>query len=145
MNETRFTNTISIRRFGFALGAVSALLYLGCVFVMLAVPQPAVIAFFNSLLHGWNVEPLMRWDMPWWEACVGMVEIFILGWLVGAAVAMFYNLAGAKGVNHTRRQHSRPRQLGHRRPGARRHALLTSLVVCATGAAGLIRITRTGL
>lgn len=91
-SETRFINVISIKRFGFALGAISALLYLGCVFVMLTVPQPAVVAFFNSLLHGWDVEPLMRWDMPWWEAIVGFIEVFILGWLIGAALAMFYNL-----------------------------------------------------
>lgn len=92
-SETRFINVISIRRFGFALGAVSALLYLGCAFVMLTVPRPAAVAFYNSLLHGWDVGPLMRWDMPWWEACVGVIEVFILGWLIGAALAMFYNLA----------------------------------------------------
>ena len=96
MSETRFINTLSIKRLGFALGGTSALLYLGCVFVMLTVPKPAVIAFFNSLLHGWDVEPIMRWDMPWWEAAIGIVEIFILGWLIGAVFAMFYNLCATK-------------------------------------------------
>jgi len=89
-------HNLSIKRFGFALGAVSALLYLGCMFVMLTVPKEAVIRFFNSLMHGVDVTPIMRWDMPWWEAMVGVVEIFILGWLVGAAMAMFYNLAAKK-------------------------------------------------
>lgn len=92
MSAPRFINTISIKRLGFALGATSALLYLGCAFVMLTVPQPAVVAFFNSIVHGWDVEPIMRWDMPWWEAVVGVVEVFILGWLTGAVIAMFYNL-----------------------------------------------------
>lgn len=91
MTQPVFINTISIKRLGFAFGATSALLYLGCVFVMLTVPQPAAVAFFNSLLHGWDVGQLMRWDMPWWEACVGVIEVFILGWLVGAALAVFYN------------------------------------------------------
>jgi hypothetical protein len=86
-------HALSIKRFGFALGAVSALLYLGCVFVMLTVPNEVVIRFFNSLMHGVDVAPIMRWDMPWWEAIIGVLEIFILGWFVGAAVAMFYNLA----------------------------------------------------
>lgn len=85
-------HTLSIKRFGFAVGAVSALLYLGCMFVMLTVPKEAVIRFFNSLMHGVDVTPIMRWDMPWWEAIIGVLEIFILGWLVGAALAMFYNL-----------------------------------------------------
>lgn len=85
-------STLSIKRFGFALGAVSALLYLGCMFVMLTVPKEAVIRFFNSLMHGADVSSIMRWDMPWWEAIIGVLEVFILGWLVGATVAMFYNL-----------------------------------------------------
>lgn len=94
MNAPRFINTISIRRLGFALGATSGLLYLGCVFVMLTAPQPAIVAFFNSIMHGWNVEPIMRWDTPWWEAVVGVVEVFILGWLVGAVIAVLYNVTG---------------------------------------------------
>ena len=36
----------------------------------------------------------MRWDMPWWEACVGVIEVFILGWLVGAVIAVLYNVTG---------------------------------------------------
>jgi hypothetical protein len=92
MTQRVFINTLSIKRLGFAFGATSALLDLGCVFVMFTVPQPAAVDFFNSLLHGWDVEPLMRWDMPGWEACVGLIEVFILGWLVGAALAIFYNL-----------------------------------------------------
>lgn len=84
---------ISIRRLGFAAGATAALLYLGCVLVMLAAPRDAVVRFFNSVLHGWDVEPIMRWDMPWWEAAIGTVEIALLGWLTGALLAAFYNLA----------------------------------------------------
>jgi hypothetical protein len=85
-------STLSVKRFGFALGAASALLYLGCVFVMLTVSHEAVVRFFNSLLHGWDVTHMMRWDMPWWEAGMGVAEIFILGWLFGALMAVLYNL-----------------------------------------------------
>ena len=101
MNNPRFIATISIKRMGFALGSTLALLYVGCVFVMLTVPKDAVVAFFNSIMHGWDVEPIMRWDMPWWEALIGVVEIFILGWLVGALLAVLYNLtADRKAVGH---------------------------------------------
>lgn len=85
-------HTLSISRFGFALGGACAILYVGCVFVMLTVPREAVVRFFNSIMHGWDVEPIMRWDMPWWEAFVGTLEIFILGWLFGALVAALYNV-----------------------------------------------------
>ena len=88
-------NTMSIKRAGFAFGGACALLYLGCVFVMLTVPQDAVVRFFNSIVHGWNVGSIMRWDMPWWEAAIGVLEMFILGWLFGALVAALYNV-GAK-------------------------------------------------
>jgi hypothetical protein len=83
---------LNVTRLGLALGGASALLYVGCVFLMLTVPQEVVVGFFNSILHGWDVSPIMRWDMPWWEAVVGVIEIFILGWLVGAVVATLYNL-----------------------------------------------------
>ena len=83
---------INPKRAGFGFGGTLAIFYLGCVFVMLTVPQDAVVRFFNSIMHGWHVEPIMRWDMPWWEAAIGVVEIFILGWLFGALFAVLYNL-----------------------------------------------------
>ncbi len=89
-------HTISIRRFGFALGAGCGLAYLACVFVMLTAPRETVVRFFNSLLHGWNVEPIMRWDMPWSEAIIGTLEVSVLGWFFGALVAMLYNLAARR-------------------------------------------------
>lgn len=85
-------STLSPTRFGFALAAASALAYLGCVFVMATVPQDVAVRFFNSIMHGVNVETIMRWEMPWWEMVIGVLEIFILGWLFGAVVAVFYNL-----------------------------------------------------
>lgn len=91
-------NTLSIRGSGLALGGGSALLYLGCVFVMLTVPHEAAVRFFNSLTHGVDWEPIMRWDMPWWEMIIGVLEVFILGWLFGAVLASLYNFgAGRKG------------------------------------------------
>ena len=84
--------TLSVTRFGFALAMGSALYYVGCVFVMMTVPKDVAIRFFNSIMHGVDVTPIMRWDMPWWEMVVGVLEIFILGWLFGAIIAVFYNL-----------------------------------------------------
>ena len=90
-------HTLSVTRFGFALAMGSALSYVGCVFVMMTVPQDVAVRFFNSIMHGVDVTPIMRWDMPWWEMIVGLLEIFILGWLFGAIIAVFYNL-GSKGT-----------------------------------------------
>ncbi len=89
--EEDIMEAIRIRRFGMALGLTSALLYLGCVFVMWTVGKEASILFFNSLMHGIDVTSIIRTDIPWWEVAMGLVEIFILGWLTGATIASIYN------------------------------------------------------
>ncbi len=86
---------IHIKRFGFAIGGSSAVVYLGCAFVMFTVPREKAVRFFNSITHGIDWGPIMRWDMPLWEMGVGILEVFILGWLFGALAAALYNL-GAK-------------------------------------------------
>lgn len=82
---------IRVKRFGWACGLTAALLYLGCAFVMWSVGREGSILFFNSLMHGIDVAPIIRTEMPWWEMVMGLVEIFIVGWLTGAAVAGIYN------------------------------------------------------
>jgi hypothetical protein len=32
-------------------------------------------------------------DVPWTEALIGLVEMFILGWLFGALIAAVYNIS----------------------------------------------------
>lgn len=87
---------LQVLRSGFALGTTFALLYVGCMFVMWTVPQATVILFFNSLMHGLDVEPIIRWDIRWWESLLGLIQIFILGWLIGASFAVLYNLPGLR-------------------------------------------------
>lgn len=87
-------NKLSIPRFGFAVAVACTISYVGCVFVMMTVSQKVAIRFFNSLMHGVDVSPIMRWDMPVWETGLGIVEIFVLGWLFGAVIAGCYNACG---------------------------------------------------
>ncbi len=87
------TTTINVKRFGFAVGITWALLYLGCMIVMLTVGHDGAVKFFNSLLHGLDVSTIVRMEVPIWEAAVGIAETFILGWLIGACIAGFYNAA----------------------------------------------------
>lgn len=90
-------NALSVTRFGFALAMASALFYVACTVVMMTVPQEVAIRFFNSVMHGVDVTSITRWDMPWSEMVVGVLETFILGWLFGAITAVFYNV----GLNTT--------------------------------------------
>lgn len=86
-------NHIEVKRFGLAIGTTLALLYLGCMFVMATTETTETILFFNSLIHGIDVTDIIRTEMPLWEALMGIVEIFVLGWLTGATVAAIYNVS----------------------------------------------------
>jgi hypothetical protein len=84
-------NRINIKKFGFSVGLTGAIIYLGCMVVMLTAGREGTIDFFNSLLHGLDITSIIRMDVPLWEAGIGIVQTFILGWLVGALIAAFYN------------------------------------------------------
>jgi hypothetical protein len=86
-------NRINIKKFGLAFGLTGVLLYLGCMILMFTVGHDGTVVFFNSLLHGMDLSSVIRMDIPLWEACIGMIETFVLGWLIGACIAAFYNLS----------------------------------------------------
>ncbi len=92
---------IDTKAIGFAVASSLALVYLACVLIVHTVPRPAAIAFFNSIIHGIDVTSIMRWEMPWWEMVIGVLQVFIIGWLFGSAVAILYNWAsGPEGDRH---------------------------------------------
>lgn len=91
--------SINVKRFGFAVGITLALLYLGCMIVMLTAGHDGSVKFFNSLLHGLDVSTIVRMNVPIWEAVVGIAETFILGWLIGACIAGFYNATSKKTIS----------------------------------------------
>lgn len=82
---------LNVKKFGFALGLTGALLYLGCMIVMATTGREGTITFFNSLLHGIDTSSIIKMDMPLLEAFFGIVQTFIIGWLIGACIAAFYN------------------------------------------------------
>ncbi len=88
--------TIKPKKLGLAVGVTAVIVYLGCALVMAVLGREGIVLFLNSLLHGLDVSPLIRMNVPWWEALMGAAEVFILGWLIGAAIAAIYNI-GAGG------------------------------------------------
>ena len=84
---------INAKKFGLAVGLTMALLYLGCAVVMATVGHDGTVKFFNSLLHGLDVSTIVRMNVSLGEAAIGIIETFVLGWLVGACIAAFYNSA----------------------------------------------------
>ncbi|TAH40096.1 MAG: hypothetical protein EYC69_11855 [Bacteroidetes bacterium] len=84
-------NRIHVKKLGLAFGLTGTLLYLGCITLMLTVGHDGTVRFFNSLLHGLDVTTIIRMNVPLWEAILGIIQTFILAWLVGACIAGFYN------------------------------------------------------
>lgn len=85
--------TINIRKFGFAFGITGALLYFGCAIIMFTTGHDGTVMFFNSLLHGLDVSTIIRMEISPVEELLGIVQTFILGWLIGACIAGFYNIS----------------------------------------------------
>tara|TARA_R110002050_G_scaffold153772_2_gene281536 strand:+ start:3794 stop:4069 length:276 start_codon:yes stop_codon:yes gene_type:complete len=83
---------LNVKKLGFAFGLTGALIYLGCMIVMNTAGQEGTIIFFNSLLHGLDTSQIIRMDIPLLEALFGIVQTFILGWLIGACIGAFYNV-----------------------------------------------------
>ena len=86
-------HTINVKKFGFATGSTAALLYVGCILVMATVGHNGTVKFFNSILHGIDTTSIVRMNVPFWEAGMGIVQVFIIGWLVGACIAAIYNIS----------------------------------------------------
>lgn len=81
-------------RFGLATGTAAAIFYLGCVLVMLFAGHEEMVVFFNSLLHGFDIEPILMLDVGFGTALFGLVNTFGIAWLFGATLAALYNLFG---------------------------------------------------
>lgn len=80
------------QRLGLGFGATGVVFYLGCMLTMATVPRETAVVFFNSLLHGLNVEAILQTSVPTSEVALGLITTFILGWFAGVLIATFYNL-----------------------------------------------------
>ncbi len=88
-------------RLGWGFGATGVVFYLGCMLTMATVPREKAVMFFNSLLHGLNVEPILNTGVPAREVMLGLITTFILGWFAGVLIAGFYNLGLRTSKNGT--------------------------------------------
>jgi len=85
-----------LKNWAFLLVITFTLLYLGCIIVMSTVSRETAVFFFNSLMHGVDVDSILWTRMPLYEMVIGIAEIFILGWLIGASIASIYNVSFKK-------------------------------------------------
>jgi uncharacterized membrane protein len=93
---------LNVKKLGFAFGLTGALIYLGCMIVMNTTGQEGTITFFNSLLHGLDTTTIIKMDVSIWEAVQGIIQTFIIGWLIGACIAAIYNAQITKNAIQTK-------------------------------------------
>ena len=89
--ESTFLESLLPFRFGVGIGVVGVIFYIGCAITMATVPRSTAVSFFNSLLHGIDVEPILRQSVPLSEVILGTISTFILGWIAGTIAAGVYN------------------------------------------------------
>lgn len=92
-------NHISIRKLGLAFGTTGALLYFGCAVTMLVLGRDSTVSFFNTLLHGIDISSIIRMKISLVETVLGLVQTFILSWLIGACIAGIYNATFKSKIN----------------------------------------------
>lgn len=86
--------TINPVRTGFATALTVSLLYLACILVIMIMPKETAVAFYNSVLHGIDISTILMSSMSLPQLVFGLINMFIIGWLVGATFAAVYNLLG---------------------------------------------------
>jgi len=92
---------IKVRNFGFAAGATAALLYVGCYLSVLLAGTDHAVRFFNNLFHGVDFSAIIRTDdVGTLNAILGLLQVFVMGWLVGACLAGIYNISLASPKKH---------------------------------------------
>jgi len=90
-------NHISIKHFGLATGITIAIVYIGCIIATSFISPATSVTFFNNLMHSVDVSAIIRkTPMPFSEALIGIVEWFVIGWLMGASIAGIYNISSNK-------------------------------------------------
>ncbi len=83
---------INVKKMGLAIGLTFAVLRLGCIIVLALLSREQAIAYFNTLVHGIDISPILKTEMSVQSMIFGVIQIFILGWLIGASIASIYNL-----------------------------------------------------
>ncbi len=91
--RTLSTPHLNPRCMGLAFGATGLVFYLGCMLTMATLPRESAVTVFNSLLHGLDVEPILKTSVPPAQVVLGLVTTFILGWFAGVLIAGIYNLS----------------------------------------------------
>ena len=84
-------NRLKVKNLGLAFGVAFAVFYLACIAIMAIFGQEITVFVFNSLMHGLDTTTIIRMEIPILDSVIGLVLTFVLGWIMGALIAVTYN------------------------------------------------------
>ena len=87
---------LSPRRFGMAMGTSFALLYLLCAVGASIVPENVGIRFLTMIAHSIDWKSVTVWKFAWADVLCGTLAWLVMGWSMGALIAVLYNATGSR-------------------------------------------------
>ncbi len=84
-------NKININKLGIAIGSTFALLNLACLISILTLGQERMVFVFNTISHMVDLTPLIKTSISFSGVVIGLIEVFVIGWLIGITIASIYN------------------------------------------------------
>lgn len=78
------------KKVAFSLAGTSGVIYVICA-ILVAISPVGTVKVFGYLFHGIDVSKIMRESVTFMGTVIGLIEIIILGAVVGYIFAMIYN------------------------------------------------------
>jgi hypothetical protein len=79
------------KKFAFASGLTSVVIYLGCFILMSILGKDAFVNLSNLLFHGMDFSNIIRMNIPIRETLLGALASFVLWGVMGYLLALIYN------------------------------------------------------
>ena len=75
---------------GYSLALVAGIVYLACA-ILVAIAPTWTVNVFGALFHGIDISQITRAPVPLTTTILGLVEIVVMGYLVGWLFGAVYN------------------------------------------------------
>lgn len=79
-------------KLGIACASTGSIMYIGCAILMLILGHDGSVWFFNSILHGFDVETIMTMNVEWPNMISGILLTALLAGFSGWIAGNIYNL-----------------------------------------------------
>lgn len=81
---------ISSKRVAYSLALVAGIVYLACA-ILVAIAPTWTVNIFGALFHGIDISQIARAPVPLTSTILGLIEIIVIGYLVGWLFGAVYN------------------------------------------------------